>query len=197
VQADRGRSPASSRPKHLEVPPIVRRLKSALAVAILAAVAVATPASAITKNYVEDHVHTYVGLIAFYDDEGEFAHRCTGSLISPTVMITAGHCTDDGAGGVNASARVWFQQDAGANYDPATEFDPVSGYPDTCLDPTLCVTAHEMYNFGFDDFAGYPDTHDAGVLILDESPSGTPPWRRRAPWTACSALAAPRTSRSR
>jgi hypothetical protein len=159
----------------------VRRLKSALAVAILAAVAVATPASAITKNYVEDHVHTYVGLIAFYDDEGEFAHRCTGSLISPTVMITAGHCTDDGAGGVNASARVWFQQDAGANYDPATEFDPVSGYPDTCLDPTLCVTAHEMYNFGFDDFAGYPDTHDAGVLILDESPSGVSEYATLAP----------------
>jgi hypothetical protein len=146
----------------------VRRLKIALAAAMLAAVAVAAPASAITNNYTADFEHPYVGLIAFYDAAGEFQHRCSGSLISPTVMITAGHCTDDGAGGVNASARVWFQQDAGANYDPATEYDPVSGYPDTCLDATLCVTSHEMYNFGFDDFAGFPDTHDVGLVILDQ-----------------------------
>ena len=149
----------------------MRRFKIALAVAMLAAVAVAAPASAITKNYVDDDVHHFVGLVAFYDEAGEFSHRCTGSLLSPTVLLTAGHCTDNGAGGVNASARVWFQQDAGAHYDPATQHDPVSGYPDECAAGTLgkvCAEGTVMTNFGFDDFAGFPNTRDAGIVVLDQ-----------------------------
>ena len=67
----------------------MRRIKIALAAAMLAAVAVAAPASAITGTYVEDNVHTYVGLVVFYDDAGEFSHRCSGSLLSPTVFLTA------------------------------------------------------------------------------------------------------------
>lgn len=149
----------------------MRRLKFALAVAMLATVALAAPASAITKNFTKDFDHPYVGLVAFYDAAGEFSHRCSGSLLSPTVLLTAGHCTDDGAGGVNASARVWFQQDAGANYDPATQHDPVSGYPDECAAGTLgvvCATGTTMTNYGFDDFAGFPNTKDVGVVILDQ-----------------------------
>jgi trypsin len=118
----------------------------------------------ITGHFAEDHIHTWVGLIVFYDENGEFSHRCSGSLISSTKFLTAGHCTE----GVN-SARIWFAQDAGAHFDPVTEFDPVSGYPDTCLpQPAPCVTSHEMFNFGFDDFAGFPNIQDVGVVILDE-----------------------------
>jgi hypothetical protein len=149
----------------------VRRFKIALAAAMLATIAVAAPASAITGSYVDDNIHPYVGLVAFYDEAGEFQHRCSGSLLSPTVFLTAGHCTDDGAGGVNASARIWFQQDAGVHYDPATQHDPVSGYPDECAAGTLgvvCAESHEMYNYGFDNFAGFPDTKDAGIVILDQ-----------------------------
>ncbi len=40
-----------------------------------------------------DNVHTWVGLIDFYDAGGEFFQRCSGSLISPTKFLTAGHCT--------------------------------------------------------------------------------------------------------
>jgi hypothetical protein len=116
----------------------------------------------ITGNFAEDHVHTWVGLIVFYDENGEFSHRCSGSLISSTKFLTAGHCTE----GIN-SARIWFAQDAGAHFDPVTEFDPVSGYPDTCLpQPAPCVTSHEMFNFGA--FTAFPDIHDVGVVILDE-----------------------------
>jgi hypothetical protein len=128
-----------------------------------------TPAGAITGNYVEDFQHPYVGLVVFYDADGEFTHRCSGSLLTSTVFLTAGHCTDASTGAV--SARVYFQQDAGANYDPATELDPVSGYPETCAAGTLgtlCATSDELYNYGFADFAGFPDTHDAGLIILDQ-----------------------------
>ena len=88
---------------------------------------VVAPAFAITGNYVKDFDHPFVGLVVFYDASGEFIWRCSGSLISPTKLLTAGHCADTAEGAV--SARVYFQQDAGVNYDPATQNDPVSGYP--------------------------------------------------------------------
>ena len=45
----------------------------------------------------------------------------------------------------------------------------MTGYPDNCIagDP-LCVTGHGLHDFGFDNFAGFPDTHDAGIVVLDE-----------------------------
>ena len=127
----------------------------------------ALPAAAIKDGV--DNEHPYVGLVVFYDAEGEFLWRCSGSLISPTKFVTAGHCTDTAEGAV--SARVWFQQDAGAHYDPATQVDPVSGYPEFCAAGTLgtlCATSTKLYNYGFANFAGFPNTHDAGVLILDQ-----------------------------
>jgi hypothetical protein len=155
----------------------------ALIAAVLIALATALPVGAITKNYVPDFDHPFVGLIAFYDGTGEFSHRCSGSLINSTVFITAGHCTDDGAGGVMPSPRIWFRQDAGARFDGV--IDALTGYPTSCIDdPTVvldaCVTAHEMYNFGFDNFAGFPDIHDVGVVILD-APVSLPEYGVLAP----------------
>jgi hypothetical protein len=123
-----------------------------------------SPAAAITGNFVEDTEHPFVGLVVFYDEDGEFLHRCSGSLLTPIVFLTAGHCTDGAT-----TARVYFQQDAGANYDPETELDPVTGYPDYCAKGTrdVCVTSDELYNYGFDDFAGFPNNRDAGLVILD------------------------------
>lgn len=133
-----------------------------VATAILGALG-ATGAGAITKNYQQDNVHDFVGLMVALDDQGEFLWRCSGSLVDPTTFVTAGHCTQSPA----VAARVYFQQDAGANYDPATQQDPVTGYPDACLDPTMCNESHRVANYGFDDFAGFPDTRDAGVVVLD------------------------------
>lgn len=159
----------------------MRRLIGAgsMALVALALVLSAAPARAITNDYVEDFEHPFVGLIAFYvaddgattdpDSDPDFSHRCSGSLLSPTVFLTAGHCTDE-AGADIVYARVWFRQDAGARFDGT--MDPLTGYPDTCIDdPAVeldaCVLAHEMYNMGFANFAGFPNTRDAGVVILD------------------------------
>ena len=128
-----------------------------------------TSAFGITGNWIEDTAHPYVGLVVFYNAQGTFIWRCSGSLISPTKLVTAGHCTDTAAGA--ASARVYFQQDAGANFNPNTGVDPVTGYPQTCAGNTLgtlCATSSSLHNYGFANFAGFPDTHDAGVVILDQ-----------------------------
>jgi len=122
--------------------------------------AAGAPAQAITGNFTPDYEHEYVGLIVFYDADGNFLWRCSGSLLTDTVFLTAGHCTDLGEGAV--SARVYFEQDAGANYDPATGVDPVSGYPETGG-----ITASTLYSYGFDNFAGFPNTLDVGLVILD------------------------------
>jgi len=146
-------------------------LRSTAVASFLAAAlcAAATPALAITGNWVEDNEHPFVGLAVFYNASGEFIWRCSGSLISPTKFLTAGHCADTAEGA--ASARVYFQQDAGAHYDTTTQVDPVTGYPEYCADGTLgtlCATSSHIVNYGFADFAGFPNTHDVGLVILDQ-----------------------------
>jgi hypothetical protein len=138
---------------------------------LIALALVVTPVFAITGNWIVDNEHPYVGLVAFYDVNGEFVWRCSGSLISPTKFLTAGHCTDAEGGAGAYTARVWFQQDAGAHYDPATQLDPVTGYPDYCAAGTLgtlCATSDELYNYGFANFAGFPNIKDVGLVILDQ-----------------------------
>jgi len=98
------------------------------------------PAGAITGGSVKDTEHPFVGLVVFYDEQGEYSHRCSGSLLTPTVFLTAGHCTTDFFG-PTATARVYFQQDAGANYDPQTGTDPVTGFPSTALLARLALAA--------------------------------------------------------
>ena len=142
----------------------MRRLTTLIAVAVGVLAGALSPANAITGNFTPDYTHDYVGLIVFYDENGDFSHRCSGSLLTSTVFLTAGHCTDGAA-----SARIYFAQDAGADYDPATQTDPTTGYPDACLpQPDPCVTSHELYNYGFDDFGGFPNTRDVGLAILDQ-----------------------------
>lgn len=142
-----------------------KMLFAVFSIVVMLAVAV-SPVGAITgNNWVNDFEHPFVGLVVFYDATGEFSHRCSGSLISPTEFLTAGHCTDGAT-----TARVYFQQDAGANFNGV--IDPVSGYPDICAAGTLgtlCATSDELYNYGFADFAGFPNTRDAGMVILDQA----------------------------
>jgi len=150
----------------------MRRIATAFALVSTLLLAAAAPTVAITKNYRPDPDHTFVGLIAFYDSDWVFSHRCTGELLTPTVVLTAGHCTDDGNGGVNAHARIWVLQDVGSHFDGVS--DPVTGYADSCTGTMgdgiaggWCAESDTMFNYGFDNFAGFPNIHDVGIVILD------------------------------
>ena len=143
---------------------MIRRLSGFLA-AILASLVLALPVGAVTGNYTEDFAHPYVGLVVFYDEAGEFSHRCSGTLIAPTIFLTAGHCTEGAA-----TARVYFHQEVGANFNPETGIDPTTGYPEYCIenDP-LCVDSIALHTYGDPVFGSFPDTRDLGIVVLEEN----------------------------
>lgn len=128
-----------------------RMLKKTLtALAACAVVAAgATAAGAITRGGAPDAgEHPYVGLMVAHDEDGDPLWRCSGTLLSSTVYLTAGHCTEAPA----ASAVIYFDEDV----------DEVAGYPSDEADATGATFTHPDY----DPNAFY--MHDAGVVVLDE-----------------------------
>jgi hypothetical protein len=83
----------------------------------------ATQASAVTNGEPDGDRHPYVGL-AVFDVDGAPSHRCSASLLSPTVILTAGHCTDG-----TSAARIWFGEIVQGNteypFSGATSYDGV------------------------------------------------------------------------
>lgn len=112
-----------------------------------------TSAQAITGNFTPDFEHDYVGLVVFYDAEGNASHRCSGSLLTDRVFLTAGHCvTLDDEGTLAGSARVYFEQDV----------DAVPTYANSGG-----VVSTELYNYGYKGLRNLPQSRDVGVVILD------------------------------
>jgi hypothetical protein len=137
----------------------MRRIVTALGLASAMTLAGAPYAQAITGDAVPDFDHPYVGVVILYDANGQIAQGCSGSLLTDTVFLTAGHCLPVGdQGSLASSARVWFEQDAGAGYDPASGTPTSSGFPTSGGVPAS--TFHPY------DAAG--PTYDAGIVILDE-----------------------------
>lgn len=113
--------------------------------------AMALPASAITKGGAPDAgEHPYVALMVAKDADGNPLWRCSGSMISPTVYVTAGHCTEAPA----ATAELWFAEDVESGI-------PGNGYPFT---GDASGTTHSHPNYNPNAFYLY----DLGVVVLDE-----------------------------
>ena len=121
------------------------------AVAVTLLLATVIPALAINFGEPDGDAHPHVGLLVF-DVGGSPSHRCTGTLISSTVLLTAGHCTFGTSGG-----RVWFESDVGAGI-------PGNGYP---FAGGTSIEFSEIYTHpDYVDNAFY--LHDVGIAILSE-----------------------------
>jgi hypothetical protein len=116
-------------------------------VVVLATAALVPAAVAIVNGVPDGSTHPYVGIAVSGDD------FCSGTLISPTVFVTAGHCT----AAFSASGVPTF-----------VTFDPNAG-PDSVY---VTGTPHTMA--GFFDMSpkgvGLPGSvgNDLGVIVLDD-----------------------------
>jgi hypothetical protein len=84
----------------------MNRKRLVILCSVVMALALAVPAFAITNGKPDGDNHPYVGLLVFDDAPGQPAWRCSGALISPTLVLTAGHCTDGAV-----AARFWPLKD--------------------------------------------------------------------------------------
>jgi Trypsin len=120
---------------------------------------VAQPATAITDGQ-RDEVHTNVGVVRYTTAAGRF--RCSGTLISPTVVLTAGHCTGEDGQHPAINVYVSFNTDLPldplqAGITPAERAERAANY--------ITGTAHP--DPGWDGRLSISQQHDQGVVVLD------------------------------
>lgn len=148
-----------------------------LAAALVMTGVTAAPTAAIVGGEPDGDRHPMVGLMVAQDEAGSPLWRCSGTLVSSTGFVTAGHCTSDDAGGSVSGVEVFFDEDV----ETSPQFRAALEAGDTtpCTDETGARLA------GFPctgDVSGTAYTHpaydpadftarDLGVVVLDE------PWQ--------------------
>jgi hypothetical protein len=126
---------------------------------VLGVVTSPQPAGATTDGQ-RDEVHTNVGVVRFTTQDGRF--RCSGTLISPTVVLTAGHCTGDTGASPATNVYVSFNTDLpldplAAGITPEESAARAANY--------ITGTAHP--DPAWDGSLGISKQHDQGVVVLD------------------------------
>lgn len=114
---------------------------------------------AITFGQPDGDAHPYVGTLLFVQNGVGF-FSCTGTLLSSTVMLTAGHCVEE-AGNVNDVTYVRFEENALAgrgNYATTQEW----------LDAEWILASSVVPHPDYDDYSAFPNTFDVGLVILSE-----------------------------
>lgn len=158
----------------------MRKPMVGIALALVLVAAIVVPAAAITYGAV-DSEHPYVGMVGFFDENWNWLWRCSGTLLSDSVFLTAAHCTSpDPEIGTPAHARIWFTQTG-----EAIALDPILlDYPDLeCwqADPDgrawtgyPCVSKYTGTPIANPQYVGIvlPDTHDVGLVLLDQPAAG-------------------------
>lgn len=133
---------------------VTRRIALALTATALAVGSLTSPAAAITDGELDGNGHPHVGIMVAKDASGKPLWRCTGTLLTTTLFLTAGHCTESPA----ASADIWFRADM---TDAKANNYPNKG------DARGTTYTHPEYNPGNFTY------RDVGVVRLDRPYKGT------------------------
>ena len=113
------------------------------------------PAGAITDGELDGENHPYVVLLLM-DVGGQPAFRCSGTLLSATVLLTAGHCTSNYPDAPYTGMRVFTEADV----QNGENTYPFGGGPNSV--EAVSWAAHPLY-----ETAPF-FLHDVGVVILEE-----------------------------
>ena len=140
----------------------MRKLTALLAAFVAALLVSVAPAGAITDGEIDGNGHPGVVLLLM-EIGGQPAFRCSATLLSPTVVLTAGHCTNDFPGPPYTGMRVFTESDVQSGIGITNNY-PFAG-PNSV--EAVSWAAHPLY-----ETAPF-FVHDVGVVILQ----GT---RRRA-----------------
>jgi hypothetical protein len=116
-------------------------------------------AGAVTNGELDGEDHPHV-ILLLMDVAGEPTYRCSATLLSPTVVLTAGHCTSNYPDEPYTGMRVFTESDVDGGTVGGT-----NTYP-TC-DGGNCVEAAEWYAHPLYETAPFW-FHDVGVVILEE-----------------------------
>jgi hypothetical protein len=161
----------------------------ALLAAVLTMMALATPAQAIKNGVADGEAHPYVGEIFFYvpsstedtrfTDPGTW-YSCTGTLVSETIVVTAGHCTfdigHDGVDGADTGGTdVWMSfaekpdfsiLEPSATFAPGDNAGRYDAWSTALNDSDEWIRATAYHHTQYDNDAFF--AHDLGVLRLSE-----------------------------
>ena len=133
-----------------------KTLVAALSVIAILVIAV-SPVGAVTDGELDGEGHPYVVLLLM-EVNGAPAFRCSGTLLSATVLLTAGHCTNNFPGSPYTGMRVFTESDVQAGIGTTNNY-PFAG-PNSV--EAVSWAAHPLYETG--PFF----LHDVGVVILEE-----------------------------
>jgi Trypsin len=122
-------------------------------------VSIGQPASAIVGGQ-RDEVHTNVGVVRFTTESGRF--RCSGTLISPTVVLTAGHCTGDTGASPATNVFVSFNTDL-----PLDPLAPGISAKEKAARAANYITGTAHPDPGWTGKLSLSQQHDQGVVVLD------------------------------
>lgn len=115
-------------------------------------------ARAVTDGELDGNGHPHVVLLLM-EVGGEPAFRCSGTLLSPTMLLTAGHCTDAYPDAPYTGMRIFTESDVQAGIGTTNNY-PYGGGKYSV--EAKSWAAHPLYETG----PFY--LHDVGVVVLEK-----------------------------
>jgi hypothetical protein len=149
------------------------RLRALLAAGALATMILGSvgPAYAITGGEADGAGHPNVGLILFYDPDGRF--RCSATLVSPTVVLTAAHCTFGTLGKTAVTFNTHIADAPPSPFPPASH--PLEGYTAAEITAMGMLPGTAVAHPDYSEFTDLDTWNDTGVVVLDQPVTGITP----------------------
>jgi len=124
----------------------------------------AAPANAITWGEPDGDGHPNVVTLLFVQN-GEGFFSCTGTLLTPYVVLTAGHCT---AAAGNPNDVTFVRNDADIDAAIVNELFGIYGGNVNAWLANTWTQGQAVPHPEYDDYAAFPDTFDIGIILLQQ-----------------------------